>query len=123
VPLSSDRINGARRQASETFHGTKREAQRELARLVAQADAGGRATGRVTFAQLLDRWWEQKRERLSPTTAREYRRVIERRLKPAAQSMLPAVPSACEAGDRAVRRAAPHPCAGRPWRDGRHSSD
>jgi integrase len=82
VPLSTDPITGARRQASETFHGTKREAQRELARLVAQADAGGRATGRVTFAQLLDRWWEQKRERLSPTTAREYRRVIERRLKP-----------------------------------------
>lgn len=83
VPLSSERVTGARRQASETFRGTKREAQRELARLVAQADAGGRAGGRITVAQLLDRWWEQKRERLSPTTAREYRRVIERRLKPA----------------------------------------
>lgn len=75
----ADQITGAPGQASETFHGTKREAQRELARLVAQADAGGRSTGRVTFAQLLDRWWN--RSRLSPTTARKYRRVTERRLQ------------------------------------------
>ena len=31
---------------------------------------------------LLDAWWDQKHERLSPTTAREYGRLIERRLRP-----------------------------------------
>lgn len=82
VPLPAEPATGRRRQRSVTFHGNKREATRELARLVAETDAG-RATGsRTTFADLLERWWEHKESTLSPTTAREYRGIIDRRLLP-----------------------------------------
>jgi integrase len=64
------------------FNGTKRYAERELARLVAAADRHEASAAKQTVASLLDAWWDHKRDRLSPTTAREYGRIIERRLRP-----------------------------------------
>lgn len=82
VPLPPDPVSGVRRRRSASFTGTKRQAERELARLVAGADEDRQPGTRATVAMLLDEWWDQKRGRLSPTTAREYARLIERRLKP-----------------------------------------
>jgi integrase len=82
VPLLPDPISGERRRRSVTFNGAKRDAERELARLVAAAERDDATAAKATVASLLDAWWDQKRERLSPTTAREYGRIIERRLRP-----------------------------------------
>jgi integrase len=82
VPLGRDPVTGRRRDRSVAFHGTKREAERELARLVAEADEGRQSATQATLAVLLERWWDQKQRRLSPTTSEEYRRLIDRRIVP-----------------------------------------
>jgi integrase len=81
--LPRDPVTGNRGQLSVRFRGTKREAEKELARLVADA-ADGRTTGtQATFSFLLEKWWEQKQGRLSVSTAAEYRRIIDRQVGPA----------------------------------------
>jgi len=82
VPLPPDPVTGRRRRRSASFEGTKRQAERELARLVAEADDDRGAAQSHTLEHLLERWWEQKEARLSPTTAREYERIIAKRLVP-----------------------------------------
>ncbi|MDQ1569181.1 MAG: hypothetical protein QOF96_4061 [Actinomycetota bacterium] len=64
--------------------GCSGEAEKELARLVAAAAAAdGRAMAtQATLAFLLERWWEQKKGRLSVSTAAEYRRIIDRQVVP-----------------------------------------
>ena len=82
VPLPPDPVTGRRRRRSASFEGTKRQAERELARLVAGADDDRSAAQNHTLEHLLGKWWEQKEPRLSPTTAREYHRIIVKRLVP-----------------------------------------
>ncbi len=83
APLPRDPVTGNRGQLSVRFRGTKREAEKELARLVADA-ADGRTHGtQATFGFLLEKWWEQKQGRLSVSTAAEYRRIIDRQVAPA----------------------------------------
>ena len=82
-----DPLTNKRRQRSRSFRGTKREAERELRRLVNDAERG-RLTGTETLvSDLLDRWIELATDQLSPTTLREYRRLIEKRIKPAIGSL------------------------------------
>jgi len=82
VPLAPDPVTGARRQRSVSFKGTKRHAERELVRLIAEADTGRDTGTRATLGVLLDKWWEHKVGRLSPTTAREYKRLLDKRIRP-----------------------------------------
>jgi hypothetical protein len=83
APLPRDPVTGNRGQLSVRFRGTKRGAEKELARLVADA-ADGRTHGtQATFGFLLEKWWEQKRGRPSVSTAAEYRRIIDRQVAPA----------------------------------------
>lgn len=57
VELEPDPATGRRRQKTTTFHGTKRDAEAELARLVVAARAGLVAdAGRLTVAELLERY-------------------------------------------------------------------
>ena len=65
------------------FRGAKRAAQRELVSLVAESDSGRSSGTRATVAMLLERWWEHKADQLSPTTASEYLRLIDKRIRPA----------------------------------------
>lgn len=82
VPMPPDPVTGTRGQRSVSFRGAKREAEKELARLVAAADDGRAMATQATLAFLLERWWEQKRGRLSVSTAAEYRRIIDRQVVP-----------------------------------------
>jgi integrase len=82
VPLPRDPVTGTRGQLSVRFRGAKREAEKELARIIAAADDGRATATQATLAFLLDRWWEQKRGRLSISTAAEYRRIIDRQIVP-----------------------------------------
>ena len=78
VQLPRDPETGLRKQLSRTHYGTKREAQRALAALVAQASEGKITSPAKTLGQLLDSWIDHVEGSLSPTTAREYRRLTRR---------------------------------------------
>jgi len=59
VYIGRDPRTGRKRYAQSTVHGTKREAERALARLVTEVDEGWHAASAAgTFGNLLDRWLE-----------------------------------------------------------------
>jgi integrase len=74
---------GNRKRRWHTFHGTKREAQRRCAELVAETK-GGAATSpdRVTLAQYLDRWLDHQRNLISPKTFERYEQMARVNLIP-----------------------------------------
>ena len=82
VQLPRDSTAGRHRQISRTVHGTKRDAQRALAALVTEVSAGKVNASGTTVAALLARWVAQVEGDLSPTTMREYRRLIAKRISP-----------------------------------------
>ena len=78
-----DPVTSKQRFVSETVHGTKREAQRRLARLISEVDDGRREGTDATFGSLLDKWLEHLEQRArADSTLREYRRLIEKELRP-----------------------------------------
>ena len=83
VELGRDPLSGRRRQRSRTFRGTKRQAQHELRALLGAVEQGLVTGTELVVADLLDRWLDLCADELSPTTMREYRRLVERRIKPA----------------------------------------
>lgn len=82
VQLQRDDSTGRRRQLSRTHLGTKREAQRALAALVADVSAGKVSSSGTTLGELLTRWLDHISEHLSPTTVREYRRLVKQLIGP-----------------------------------------
>jgi integrase len=64
-------------------HGSKRDAQRALAALVTEVSAGKVTVSSVTLGEVLEEWLDLVEERLSPTTMREYRRLVAKSLGPA----------------------------------------
>jgi hypothetical protein len=68
----------------EAFEGTKRDAEKRLAVLITEIDAGMRgAPTKATIASLAEEWSQTSVGALSPTTRREYRRVLDARILPA----------------------------------------
>jgi hypothetical protein len=68
VGRSSD---GKRRYIERTVRGSRRDAERALARLVVEADEGRHAAAApMTFGELLDRWLAVKKLAVEPTTLR-----------------------------------------------------
>ena len=53
-----DRINGKQRYAYKTVRGGKREAQRALAEMMAEADSGVAVSTNATVGELLEAWFE-----------------------------------------------------------------
>ncbi len=82
VQLPSEPTRARARQVSRSVHGTKREAQRALAALVAEVSAGKVTAASETLAELLARWLDLVSDHLSPTTVREYRRLVTTMLEP-----------------------------------------
>ena len=78
-----DPLTGRRQQRSQMFHGTKRDAERELRRLVRDAEEGRLVGGGVLMSDLLAGWLDLCADNLSPTTMREYRRLVDKRIVPA----------------------------------------
>lgn len=75
---------GKRQRRSRTFHGSRKAAGKALAAFVTEL-ADVRPTADVKFATVLTAWLEQAE--LSPTTRREYVRLVEQRIKPALGSI------------------------------------
>jgi len=66
-----------RRYSSKTVRGTKREAERALAKFVTEVAEGGRvATGPISVERVLTRWLEARKTQLSQSTADRYRVAI-----------------------------------------------
>ena len=75
--------DGRRRYIERTVRGTKKDAERELARLVVEADEGRHAAaGPLAFNELLDRWLAVKKLAVEPTTMSSYEWVARRYLRP-----------------------------------------
>jgi integrase len=83
VYLGRDPLDGRKRWATRTVRGTRREAQRALAEMVAAADRGALARSGATVGELLERWFEHASADFSPKTARETRGFLDRNLLPA----------------------------------------
>lgn len=75
---------GKRRYLERTVHGSRREAERELARLVVEVDDGRHvASGPMAVGELLDRWLTLKTTTVQASTVEGYRWVVERYVRPA----------------------------------------
>jgi integrase len=83
VHLGRDPVSGKVRQRSKTVHGGRRDAERHLAELVAGSAEHRAPATAGTVAFLLDEWFADGVDGWSPTTARNYRLIIDRRLVPA----------------------------------------
>jgi integrase len=83
VSAGTDPATGRRRLVSRTVHGTQRQAERALTRLLTEVDDGAHLGPDVTVAVLLERWQEVKAQRWSPKTAKETAGYVRRHLVPA----------------------------------------
>jgi len=76
--------NGTRRYVSTTVRGTRKDAERDLSRLLVEVDEGRHAASApMTFGELLDRWLAVKKLAVEPTTLRSYEWVARTYLRPA----------------------------------------
>jgi integrase len=82
VQLPRDASTPRGKQLSRTVRGTKREAQRALAALVTEVSTGRISSSTMSLADLLERWLDHVSEQLSPTTVREYRRLVKKLISP-----------------------------------------
>ena len=79
MPIGRDPITGKPKYRSRSVKGTRKEAERKLRELRTEVESSG---GDVTFGQLLTQWIDAARDTMSPTTAKEYERLIEKRIRP-----------------------------------------
>ena len=84
IELPRDEVTGKRHQKWVTFRGNKRDAEKELARLVAEADRGRlMASPNATVAEYLERWLKDHAEAsCAPSTLIFYRHIIDRYISP-----------------------------------------
>ena len=78
-----DPVTGQRRQISRNVRGNKRNAQKVLNALVAEAEAGRTVGTSGTFEELSTRWLALVEHDLSPTTLRRYKNLLSKRILPA----------------------------------------
>src|ERR1035437_4136498 len=91
VYVGDDPLTGKPRQVSRTYTAPrqepgagKREASKQLAKLVAEVERGEHGGTASTFGLLLDEWTAHgERMGRSPKTLFEYRRKIDRQIRPA----------------------------------------
>ncbi|MGQ0433386.1 MAG: tyrosine-type recombinase/integrase [Microthrixaceae bacterium] len=76
--------SGTKRYVTKTVRGTRRDAERDLSRLLVEVDEGRHsASAPMTFGDLLDRWLTVKRQAVEPTTLSSYDWVARTYLRPA----------------------------------------
>jgi len=74
-------VNGRQRYLTRTVHGTKREADGQLRQLILEAGLA-HETSHAIVDDLAVKWLELVSETLSPSTLREYRRLLEKIILP-----------------------------------------
>ncbi len=84
LDISPDPETGKRRSKWHTVHGTKRDAQRELNRLLYEIDRNQYIDpSRMTVAEFLTSWLDDIASTVRPTTLVRYTDIVECHLKPA----------------------------------------
>jgi integrase len=79
-----DTLTGKMRQVSRTHHGGVTSANAALRNLIEDVESGRSGGASATFGVLLDAWLDQiTSEGRAPTTLREYRRIVEKTIRPA----------------------------------------
>ena len=77
-----DQVSGKRQTRVVTVHGSRRDAQRELTRLLAEIDNGTAvAPSKITVAEYLRDWLDKAAE-LAPKTRERYRQLVEQQVLP-----------------------------------------
>ena len=84
IPLGNDPETGRRRQKWVSVRGTKKAADAELARLLAELDRGiSPATGKVTVREYLETWLRDVvAQRNRPRTVQSYAAIVRHHLNP-----------------------------------------
>jgi integrase len=78
-----DPAGGGRKQRWHSFKGTKREAQRQCARLISEMDKGTAVEpSRMTVAAFLERWIEHMQGQVSPRSHERYAEIARKNLVP-----------------------------------------
>jgi integrase len=67
---------GKKRYLTRTIHASKRKAEDILAQMLVEAGRGSHVVTDGTLRDLAGRWWSMAEPNLSPTTTREYRRLL-----------------------------------------------
>jgi len=90
LSLGNNPATGKRRRKWETFRGTKRDAEREKTRLLAEYDRGvPPATGKMTVREYLDGWIRDVvTQRNRPRTVLSYASIVRNHLAPALGNIL-----------------------------------
>lgn len=82
VYLGRDPVTGKQILETRTVRGGKRDAQRELAKLIAQAERGRSVGSDATVADLVSRWIETAAPDWSQSTRRQHESAIRRHINP-----------------------------------------
>ena len=78
-----DPLSGRKTYIQRTAHGTKRQAQAALARLVTEVNEGAHPAAQSgTVGDLLEQWFAHNEADWSPTVVKGYQHIIDRRLLP-----------------------------------------
>jgi len=83
VELGRDPLTNRRKQRSKTFHGAKREAERQLRALIADVETGRLTDSATTVNDIVQKRIDLIADRRAPSTMREYRRIMRERIGPA----------------------------------------
>ena len=85
VSVGRDPVTGKRQRKWVSIRGTKRDAERELARLLSEHDRGvSPATGKITVREYLDAWIRDVvTQRNRPRTTQSYASIVRNHLVPA----------------------------------------
>jgi integrase len=82
--LGVDAATGRRKIATATVRGTRKDAERELRRLLSAVDSGEAVEpGKITLGAWFDQWLKMIRPELSPLTHKSYDQAIRLYLAPA----------------------------------------
>lgn len=84
-----DPETGKRKRKWHSFAGTKREAQKECARLITDMQSGSYIEpSKLTVAELMLRWLDHARAHVSPRTHERYSEIVKKNLNPALGAVL-----------------------------------
>ncbi len=84
----NDPETGKRRRKWHSFIGTKREAQKDCARLITEMQGGGYAEPtKTTFGQFLEDWLTHVKAQVTPRTHERYSEIVRKNIVPALGSI------------------------------------
>ncbi len=82
VFVGFDKDKKRRMYLTRTIHGTKRHAEDVMRQLLFEVGAGADASTEGTIFELVGKWLEITSDSLSPTTLKEYKRLLDRHILP-----------------------------------------